>query len=98
MNDATIFVGIVLVVAQIIVALFTVGKIRSESKKTNAEVDTSIPVDAANETTTASLDLVRELREEVKRCKTEYQARIKLLEEEIVGLKGRIKELEQNGK
>lgn len=98
MNDITLIVGAGLVVAQILVALFTVGKIRSDRKKVDAERETSIPVDAANETTTASLDLVRELRAEVKRAKEDCAAQIQLLQEEIVRLNGRIKELEQNAK
>jgi hypothetical protein len=94
MNDITLYVGTALVIAQIAVALYTVGKLRVDSRKTAAETDVSIPTDAANETTVASLGLVRELREEVKRSKEDCQCRIKLLEEEIGRLKGRIKELE----
>lgn len=98
MNDLTLIVGAGLVVAQILVALFTVGKIRSDKKKTDAETDTSIPVDAANETTMTSMELVRTIRAEMKASKEECAGRIKLLEEEIVRLNGRIKELERNGK
>jgi hypothetical protein len=96
-NNISVWLLVIASAANIIVTAVTIFNKRAEAKKLGAETDTSIPVDAANETTTVSLGLVRELREEIKRSKEDCQCRIKLLEDEIGRLNGRIKELEQNG-
>lgn len=80
--------------ANILTTLYTIIKSRSDKRKVDAETTVSIPVDAANETTAASLALCKDLREEINRIKEDHARQIKLLQEEITRLNGRIKELE----